>query len=112
MERENRLCSLAPLVFIFVVNKYKSSHAVDYHGGGSGYRLDGGEGFAAKGAAVALCDVDESLLDNLPDDFHGFCADVADQKRMEAFMDSAISRLGGVDVLINNAGTGGAARAG
>ena len=63
--------------------------------------------FAAKGAAVALCDVDESLLDNLPDDFHGFCADVADQKRMEAFMDSAISRLGGVDVLINNAGTGG-----
>lgn len=76
-------------------------------GAGAGIGLTVAKAFAAKGAAVALCDVDESLLDNLPDDFHGFCADVADQKRMEAFMDSAISRLGGVDVLINNAGTGG-----
>ena len=76
-------------------------------GVGAGIGLTVAKAFAAKGAAVALCDVDESLLDNLPDDFHGFCADVADQKRMEAFMDSAISRLGGVDVLINNAGTGG-----
>ena len=76
-------------------------------GAGAGIGLTVAKAFAAKGAAVALCDVDESLLDNLPDDFHGFCADVADQKQMEAFMDSALSRLGGVDVLINNAGAGG-----
>jgi NAD(P)-dependent dehydrogenase (short-subunit alcohol dehydrogenase family) len=68
------------------------------------------EVFADAGAKVFICDVDQAALDR----FHaarpeigGCLADVADPKAVDALFDAAIAFLGGLDVLINNAGISG-----
>ena len=76
-------------------------------GAGSGIGLEVARAFYVRGAAVALCDADESLFSALPDAFRCFRADVSDETQTARFMRDAISALGGVDVLINNAGIGG-----
>ncbi len=66
--------------------------------------------FASGGASVAVCDVDQDALDRLRTDgsaVRGWRADVADERQVGAFVDAALGELGGVDVLVNNAGIAG-----
>ena len=78
--------------------------------GGQGIGRAVAQGFAASGAHVATCDIDANLLDSLqdtPDIFTGV-ADVSDSDQIKTFFQSVVEQIGPVDVLINNAGIGGA----
>jgi NAD(P)-dependent dehydrogenase (short-subunit alcohol dehydrogenase family) len=68
------------------------------------------QAFSDDGARVHVCDVDEGALES----FAGECpearvsrADVASVTEVDAFFDAAQAWLGGLDVLINNAGIAG-----
>jgi NAD(P)-dependent dehydrogenase (short-subunit alcohol dehydrogenase family) len=63
------------------------------------------DSFAAAGGKVYLCDIDEAALAACG--HPGMRADAGDVRAMEAFMDAAIAHLGGLDVLVNNAGIAG-----
>jgi 3-oxoacyl-[acyl-carrier protein] reductase len=59
--------------------------------------------FAAVGAAVAACDTRAEVEDLAT---HGWAAltDVAEPEAVRAFVDEAARRLGGIDIVVNNAG--------
>ncbi|WP_197520913.1 SDR family NAD(P)-dependent oxidoreductase [Bradyrhizobium icense] len=63
--------------------------------------------FAAAGARVAICDLDNAKLkavtETAPSIGVSRC-DLADARDVERFARDAFGRLGGVDILINNAG--------
>ncbi len=63
------------------------------------------DSFAACGARVFVCDVDREALANCP--HPNIFADMEQVEACESFVDSAIARLGGLDVLVNNAGIAG-----
>ncbi|MEK9723039.1 MAG: SDR family oxidoreductase [Rhodospirillaceae bacterium] len=68
------------------------------------------ETFADRGAKVFVCDVDETALATLAKDRPDIgqaVADVSDQAQVEALFDAAEAALGGLDVLVNNAGIAG-----
>ena len=78
--------------------------------GGAGIGRAIAEAFAVDGARVHVCDVDEAALE----DFARACpgaratrADVASQADVDRFFDEAQAWLGGLDVLVNNAGIAG-----
>ena len=67
-------------------------------------------GFAGQGARVEICDIDSAALD----EFSGIapsigttCRDVSDPAAVDVWFDTCLDRLGGLDVLINNAGIAG-----
>jgi NAD(P)-dependent dehydrogenase (short-subunit alcohol dehydrogenase family) len=68
--------------------------------------------FRAAGAQVHVCDVDEAALQQLrqawPDVAVSVC-DVGERDSVQRMMAEAIDGLGGLDVLVNNAGIGGPA---
>ena len=68
------------------------------------------EAFALAGAKVAVCDVDQAALAEfraaLPG-HHAFACDVAEEEAVAEFFEDAIGALGGLDVLVNNAGIAG-----
>ena len=64
----------------------------------------------AQGARVAICDVDQDGLQQASRQLGGCIAeqaDVSDDNAVEAFFEKVRSELGGVDVLVNNAGIAG-----
>jgi NAD(P)-dependent dehydrogenase (short-subunit alcohol dehydrogenase family) len=63
------------------------------------------DSFAACGASVFVSDVDERALAAC--DHPGMRADAGDPAACDAFVDRAVSHLGGLDVLVNNAGIAG-----
>ena len=66
--------------------------------------------FLHAGARVHVCDVDAAALAQLDGSVDGLsaaCADVADWGRLEALFHAAAQTLGGLDVLVNNAGISG-----
>lgn len=66
--------------------------------------------FIADGARVHVCDVDAAALADFRSSFPTAAAtqvDLADGGALDAWLDAAIADLGGVDVLVNNAGTKG-----
>jgi NAD(P)-dependent dehydrogenase (short-subunit alcohol dehydrogenase family) len=65
------------------------------------------EAFAAEGAEVFTCDLDEAGLASLPAGIGHCRADVASRADVAALFDQAVARLGGLDVLVNNAGIAG-----
>lgn len=68
------------------------------------------ERFADAGAAVQVCDVDDAALAVLRaerPDIQARRVDVADPAAVDAFFDLAVADLGGLDVLVNNAGVKG-----
>lgn len=78
--------------------------------GGSGIGLAIAERFAAAGAFVHTCDVQQDMLDEAiknNDRISGTLADVAKPVDVEKMVSDAVELMGGVDVLVNNAGIGG-----
>jgi 2-keto-3-deoxy-L-fuconate dehydrogenase len=69
-------------------------------GGGSGIGLAVAQLLASQGAREAVLDL------NPGDEFIGLKADVTDDASVRAAVDTAAERLGGIDVLVNNAGIG------
>ncbi len=63
------------------------------------------DSFAACGARVFLCDVDAEALAACP--HPAMAADVESPEGCDGFMDAALAHLGGLDVLLNNAGIAG-----
>jgi NAD(P)-dependent dehydrogenase (short-subunit alcohol dehydrogenase family) len=66
--------------------------------------------FAATGAKVFVCDIDTGSLDALAKEIPGLFAqrcDMARRAEIERMVPDAVKRLGGLDVLINNAGISG-----
>ncbi|OBJ88519.1 hypothetical protein A5656_03400 [Mycobacterium gordonae] len=75
-------------------------------GGAQGIGRAIGEALIAAGAAVALGDVQEPAVRQTGTEIgaKGHHLDVTDPASFEAFLDQAAADLGGLDVLINNAG--------
>jgi len=68
------------------------------------------EAFVAQGARVHLCDVNEAALAEVSSVSPLITAsrvDLADVDELDAWLQASIADLGGVDVLVNNAGTKG-----
>ena len=75
--------------------------------GGAGLGLVIAKAFLARGARVAVCDVNQAALDQAHAEnpgLTGWLCDVSDEAAAAAFIGEAIEHLGGLDVLINNAG--------
>ena len=78
--------------------------------GAAGIGLAIAQSFAAAGARVHVCDVDDKALANLPTMLPGVGAthtDVADSHEVDALFGEVSSRWEGLDVLVNNAGIAG-----
>ncbi len=66
--------------------------------------------FAEMGAQVMICDVDEAALARCSEDqpsIHPVKTDVSDSAAVERMFEQVRSTLGGLDVLVNNAGIAG-----
>jgi NAD(P)-dependent dehydrogenase (short-subunit alcohol dehydrogenase family) len=70
-------------------------------GGGAGIGLAIGQELAARGARVAALDLDPS---GVPDGLLGVACDVTDRASVDAAVSRVVDELGGLDVLVNNAG--------
>ncbi len=81
-------------------------------GGAGGIGRASVQMFAARGAKVVFCDVNdeagERLAEELGDAVAYQHADVSKREDIEALVDLAVSRFGGLDVMFNNAGISGA----
>src|SRR5262245_43783612 len=66
--------------------------------------------FASAGAKVFVCDIDADALrtfaKELPGAFTHIC-DVASRREVEAMVAAGVTAMGGLDVLVNNAGIAG-----
>ncbi len=69
-------------------------------GGGSGIGQAAARLLAARGARVAVLDLKPG------DEFIGVTADVTDDGSVRLAVDTAADRLGGIDIVVNNAGIG------
>ncbi|WP_216893559.1 SDR family NAD(P)-dependent oxidoreductase [Nocardia alni] len=85
-------------------------------GGGHGLGLAFTTGLVESGARVMICGRKEHHLDaaatqlaNAPGEIATMIADVTDPRAVRAAVDAAGERYGGIDVVINNAGTAGPA---
>jgi NAD(P)-dependent dehydrogenase (short-subunit alcohol dehydrogenase family) len=78
--------------------------------GANGIGREVARAFIAEGAKVHVCDVDAAALDALAVSDPGITrtrADVSDRTDVEQLFREAIAALGGLDVLVNNAGIAG-----
>ncbi|MDE0952866.1 MAG: SDR family oxidoreductase [Halioglobus sp.] len=78
--------------------------------GGSGIGRAAAERFSSAGADVYICDIsDKALQETLRElpGVRGSLADVGDSRQVEALCRDAQSTMGGIDVLLNNAGISG-----
>ncbi|MFE3027409.1 SDR family oxidoreductase [Nocardia tengchongensis] len=81
-------------------------------GGARGIGRSTAEEFIARGAAVVIGDIDADLVQKTAAEIAeksggriaGLPLDVTDSAKFEAFLDAAEQELGGLDVLVNNAG--------
>lgn len=78
--------------------------------GGSGIGFAIARGFIQSGASVLVCDIDENCLRRTQDALPGIMtevADVSDERSVERLFAQVDARLGGLDVMVNNAGIAG-----
>lgn len=78
--------------------------------GASGIGLAIAQAFAQAGARVQISDISASAIDiavaGLPGG-RGWCADASQPREVDAWFEHALAELGGLDVLVNNAGIAG-----
>jgi NAD(P)-dependent dehydrogenase (short-subunit alcohol dehydrogenase family) len=68
------------------------------------------EAFLEAGASVYICDVDRSAIERAKErnpSLHAGVADVSNRQQVDEVIDDARTKLGGLDVLVNNAGIAG-----
>lgn len=90
----------------------KLNKAVAITGGARGIGAATAQAFAARGARVAIGDIDAELAVKTANDIAnetgatvvGFGVDVTDSTQFASFLTFAVDELGGLDVLVNNAG--------
>jgi NAD(P)-dependent dehydrogenase (short-subunit alcohol dehydrogenase family) len=78
--------------------------------GASGIGREIVRAFAAQGAKVFVCDIDVPALEALAKELPGIAAqtcDMGSRAEIERMVPAAIEALGGLDVLVNNAGVAG-----
>ncbi len=78
--------------------------------GGSGIGRAIAERFHLQGAEVFICDISEQAVVDVcqaNQNIGGAVANVGEPLEVEAFVAAAVDKMGGVDVLVNNAGIGG-----
>ena len=78
--------------------------------GGGGIGLIIAQAFVAAGDRVHVCDVNADAVERVTRDnpaITGTVCDIADRAAVERFVDEAVDALGGIDVLVNNAGIAG-----
>jgi NAD(P)-dependent dehydrogenase (short-subunit alcohol dehydrogenase family) len=75
-------------------------------GGASGLGLGAAQLLAARGAAVVVLDREAPPEGSLPEGITSVVADVADDAAVRAAVDEAATRMGGLDIVVNNAGMG------
>lgn len=78
--------------------------------GASGIGLEVARAFLEEGAQVSVCDVDPEAVARLADSdpqLYAALADVTDRPIIAGFITEAAERMGGLDVLVNNAGIAG-----
>jgi NAD(P)-dependent dehydrogenase (short-subunit alcohol dehydrogenase family) len=78
--------------------------------GGDGIGLEITRAFAAAGAKLVVCDIQPESLQRLAKELpevHGCIADVSREADVAAMFELVDSKLGGLDVLVNNAGIAG-----
>ncbi len=80
-------------------------------GGGRGFGEAFGRSLAARGAHVVLADIDPAAGERVASEIRAaggeatsYDCDVSDEHQVAAMFDDVVERLGGVDILINNAG--------
>jgi len=76
-------------------------------GAGAGIGRAIADAFVAEGARVHICDIDPATLEDLPMGMTGAHADMGDAAQVERFITEAITAMGGLDTLVNNAGIAG-----
>lgn len=77
--------------------------------GAAGIGREFARAFAATGAKVFVCDIDDKNLAALAEEIPGLVAqrcDMGSRSEIERMVPAAVHALGGLDVLINNAGIG------
>lgn len=84
-------------------------------GGGTGIGRAACIQLAACGAAVAVAGIPQGACQSVAEEIRAFGGqaeafgcDVSDEVQVEHLMDAAVRRFGGIDILISNAGVGGA----
>lgn len=78
--------------------------------GGGGIGRETALAFAEGGARVFVCDIDEDALSGVlsaHDNIAGMVTDVSDPAALDALFARADEYLGGLDIMVNNAGTAG-----
>lgn len=78
--------------------------------GAAGIGREFARAFAANGAKVFVCDIDDKALAAIEKEIPGLTArrcDMGRRAEIEAMVPAAVDALGGLDVLINNAGIAG-----
>jgi NAD(P)-dependent dehydrogenase (short-subunit alcohol dehydrogenase family) len=78
--------------------------------GGDGIGLEIARGFAAAGAQVLICDIQAESLQRLAKtlpEIQSCLADVSRESHVAALFEQVDKKLGGLDVLVNNAGIAG-----
>ena len=78
--------------------------------GGGGIGLIIAQAFVAAGDRVHVCDVNAEAVERVTRDnpaITGTVCNIADRAAVERFVDEAADALGGIDVLVNNAGIAG-----
>ncbi|HWH40005.1 MAG TPA: SDR family oxidoreductase [Usitatibacter sp.] len=78
--------------------------------GASGIGKEIAKAFAANGAKVCVCDIDEAALEQAASDIPGLITkvcDVSKRQDIERMVADSVDALGGLDVLVNNAGISG-----
>jgi len=67
------------------------------------------QSYVDQGAQVYVCDQDADALEMLPASITGQQVDVTDETALDGWLLAGVDRLGGCDVLVNNAGVAGQA---
>ena len=78
--------------------------------GASGIGKEIAKAFAANGAKVCVCDIDEAALEQAASDIPGLITKVcyvSKRQDIERMVADSVDALGGLDVLVNNAGISG-----